>query len=113
MKKIILVLLFFAGIQIKAQVVTTTLTVKGNCHDCKKRIENAADIHGVKSCEWNDETRVATITYNSAKVGMPEIEEAIAKHGYDTENVRADEKAYSKLPKCCQYRTQHCTDKDK
>ena len=111
MKKIIIILLITAGMKSRAQVVTATLSVKGNCEQCKKRIENAADIKGVKNIEWSEKTHIASITYNLEKVGMSEIEEAIAKKGYDTENVKADEVAYKKLPKCCRYRDASCTEK--
>jgi len=112
MKNLILIsILFFAGNKIKAQMITTTLSVKGNCEMCKKRIENAADIKGVKNCNWDEKTKIATITYSSDKTSMVEIEQAIAKKGYDTESAKADEAAYKKLPKCCQYRTNVCDDK--
>lgn len=112
MKNLILIcILLLAGNKIKAQMITATLSVKGNCDMCKKRIENAADIKGVKNCNWDEKTKVASITYNSEKTSMVEIEQAIAKKGYDTEGVKADEEAYKKLPKCCHYRTAECTDK--
>lgn len=111
MKNLILIFILFAGFQIKSQTITTTLSVKGNCDMCKKRIENAADIKGVKNCNWDEKTKIATITYSSDKTSMVEIEQAIAKKGYDTESAKADEAAYKKLPKCCQYRTNVCDDK--
>ena len=55
MKKIILIGLIFWTATGKSQntAITTTLLVKGNCEECKTRIENAADIKGVKFFEWN------------------------------------------------------------
>lgn len=112
MKNLILLsILFLSGYNLKAQMITATLSVKGNCDMCKKRIENAADIKGVKNCDWDEKTKIASITYNSEKTSMVEIEQAIAKKGYDTEGAKADEVAYNKLPKCCQYRTNVCNDK--
>ncbi|MBK9283652.1 MAG: heavy-metal-associated domain-containing protein [Sphingobacteriaceae bacterium] len=108
MKKLILIALIFTGLKIKSQVITSTLSVKGNCDDCKKRIENAADIKGVKDFIWDKKTKIATVTYSSDKTSLIEIEEAIAKSGYDTENAKGHDKAYNKLPKCCKYRTEKC-----
>ena len=108
MKKLILIALILVGIQLKAQVITSTLSVKGNCDQCKKRIENAADIKGVKDFTWDKKTKIAQVTYSSDKTSLVEIEEAIAKSGYDTDNAKASQKAYNKLPKCCKYRDGKC-----
>ena len=89
MKQIILIISFFLSFSLKSQtsdgaIITTTLMVKGNCEQCKKRIENAADIKGVKFFEWNEKTKVAKVIYNSSKTNMETIEKAIAAKGYDT-----------------------------
>src|SRR3954468_15970018 len=102
MKKIILIALCFIGISIKAQSVkTVTLAVKGNCEQCKERIENAADIKGVKVCTWDELKKVATITYNSNKVSIEQISAAIAKSGHEAGSSKPDPKAYQNLPGCC------------
>ncbi len=105
MKTLIFILSLIFSIQLSAQstVVTKTLSVKGNCGDCKERIENAADIKGVKNAKWDEKTHVATIIFDSKKVTMEQIEKAIAKAGYDTEHVKADPASYKALPECCQY----------
>lgn len=89
-------------------ITTTTLSVNGNCGDCKKRIENAADIKGVKRCDWNEDTKVATLVFDSEKTDLSKIEKAIAAAGYETAHEKADAKAYKKLPDCCQYKTKAC-----
>jgi periplasmic mercuric ion binding protein len=113
MKQIIFIITLFLGISAKGQnsIVTATLSVKGNCEQCKKRIENAADIKGVKLFEWNEDTKVAKVIYNSTKTDLPAIEKAIAAKGYDTPNQKGDSIAYNKLPGCCRYRTTVCNDK--
>ncbi|MFO0356009.1 MAG: heavy-metal-associated domain-containing protein [Sphingobacteriaceae bacterium] len=114
MKAIFLILatiLLSFKIQAQSSVVTSTLSVKGNCEECKERIENAADIKGVKVCKWNSETKVASITYDSSKTNMEAIEKAIAKAGYETSGQKADPKAYAKLPKCCKYSEGVCDEK--
>ncbi len=85
-------------------VKTMVISVNGVCDDCKERIENAADIKGVKLCNWSPETKKAIVTFDEAKVSAENIEKAIAAKGYDTEHFKGDEKAYAKLPKCCKYR---------
>ncbi len=116
MRTIVIIATAFISLSIKAQqkaVKTETFVVKGNCEECKERIENAADIKGSKICTWNADTKVATVTYNSDVVKLEQIQQAIAKRGYDAGNFKGDDKSYSKLPKCCQYRTNKCEEPKK
>ena len=87
----------------KDQTTKTSFKVWGNCEHCKQRIEKAAKTEGVKSAVWNEETKVITVTFNPSKINVDEIQQNIAKVGYDTEKYKADEAVYNKLPKCCQY----------
>lgn len=114
MKSIIIIIIgLFLSINTQAQtgVKTVTLSVKGNCEECKERIENAADIKGVKKCTWNEKTKIATIVFDSSKTTIATIEKAIAKSGYQTANEVADTKAYNSLPECCKYNKGNCTKK--
>jgi periplasmic mercuric ion binding protein len=98
------IVLFFCKTSLaQSSVKTGTLKVHGVCGDCKDRIENAADIKGVKKCTWNKETKIATIVYDEKKVDMAKIEKAIAAVGYETEHEKGNVTAYKKLPQCCQY----------
>ena len=113
---IFLFALLFITVTLRAQtksITTATLSVKGNCEDCKERIENAADIKGVKICSWNPDTKIATVTYNNDKVSLKEISEAIAAKGYDAGNVKGNEVAYNKLPTCCKYKNGKCEEPKK
>jgi copper chaperone CopZ len=103
------------AINAKAQetLKTNTFTVKGNCEDCRKVIENAADIKGVKKCAWDEKTKVATVLYDSTKTTLLTIQKAIAARGYEAGEVSANEKAYKKLPKCCKYRNVKCEEENK
>lgn len=92
----------------QSSIKTTTLIVRGNCEQCKERIENAADIKGVKKCIWNTETKTATIVFDTTKTSLPNIEKAIARAGHETAAQIADEKSYSKLPDCCKYKHSKC-----
>lgn len=107
MKNIILFAVCLLSIGNFAQektIKTTTFTVIGICDDCKERIENGADIKGVKICEWNPDTKIAKVTYDESKVSLDKIQKAISNKGYDVGPYKGDNEAYAKLPKCCQYR---------
>jgi copper chaperone CopZ len=114
MKNIFLAIILFMSVQLFGQdksVKTITLSVKGNCEECKARIENAADIKGVKLCTWDEKTQTATITYKSDKVTLEQIEKAIAAAGHDAGSAKAPEATYKKLPDCCLYREKSCEKK--
>jgi len=104
----ILGLIFSIKIQAQSTVTTSTVSVKGNCDECKERIENAADIKGVKNCKWDEATQAITVTYDTKKVSLEQIEMAIAKSGHQTASHKANEKAYKGLPECCKYQSADC-----
>lgn len=85
-------------------VKTETISVEGNCDMCKDRIENAADIKGVKICKWDADKKVASVTYDTTKTSIVKIQTAIAAKGYDAGAIKGDDAAYQKLPACCHYR---------
>ncbi len=107
----ILVSLFSIKLNAQSSVTTTTLLVSGNCDECKERIENAADIKGVKICKWNPDTKIATLTFDSKKTTLNAIENAIANAGYETSSHKANQKAYNNLPECCKYMQGACIKK--
>ena len=111
-KKIFIFMLLLAcspvNAQEKSSVVTTTLTVRGNCGECKERIENAADIKGVKVCKWDAKAQILTVTYKSDKVTLDQIKQAVLKCGHDVEGEKASDLVYNKLPGCCKFRDRKC-----
>ncbi len=117
MKNLILVLgvlmLSFKGFAQDPNVKTLTISVKGNCEECKSRIENAADIKGVKLATWDEKKQSLTVTYRSDKVNPEQIKKAVAASGHDVEGLEADKNAYDRLPKCCKYRNNKCEDNKK
>lgn len=111
MRTIITFLLLFIALNYSAQdktVKTETIAVRGNCEECKKRIENAADIKGVKLAVWDETTQIVTVTYKTDKVTLEQIEKAIAANGHDVNGLKADDASYNKLPSCCKYRDKKC-----
>jgi hypothetical protein len=86
-----------------AQTKSETFKVSGECGMCKKKIEGAAKQAGATYAEWNTDTKVMTVKYNSSSTNKAKIEQAIAGVGYDTQSFKATEDAYSKLHECCKY----------
>jgi copper chaperone CopZ len=110
MKKLFLAVLISAPVFISKTNAQTTaiLRVPGMCDMCKKRIELAADIKGVKDANYNLEKKELTIVYKPEKVDIQTIAAEILKAGYDVDSLHAPNEAYLKLDKCCQYdRHQH------
>jgi len=114
MKIIIFIISLFYAANNFAQntaIKTITINVKGNCEECKDRIENAVDIKGVKHAIWNEVNQILTITYLSNKITSNEIEKVIAASGHDTPNYKSLDYTYNKLPSCCKYRDKKCENK--
>lgn len=80
-----------------------TIHVDGVCGQCKKRIENAAYLPGVKLAEWDKNSNNLTVTYRPSKVTEQQIAKEIAAVGHNAGEEKASEKAYAKLPACCSY----------
>ena len=85
-------------------IVTQKFTINGVCEKCKKRIEDAAYIKGVKYADWNVVSHQLTVKYDSSKTSPDLILKSIAKAGHDAGNFKATLADYDKLPSCCRYR---------
>ncbi|MEZ5047912.1 MAG: heavy-metal-associated domain-containing protein [Chitinophagaceae bacterium] len=90
-------------------IITDTVTIKGNCGQCKERIEEAAYIKGVKEAIWDKKTKILTVTYKSNKTTLEAICKAIENVGHDSRFGQASDAEYKKLPACCAYRTGTCS----
>lgn len=88
----------------QSDIVTEKYKVSGECEQCKKRIEDAAYIKGVKHAEWDVNTHILTVIYKPSKTNADAILASVAKAGHDTEKIKATDEAYNKLPKCCHYK---------
>lgn len=86
------------------QIETSEFEVSGVCKMCKKRIENAVKEVGVKFAKWDKETQILKVVYRTKDLKEMDIHNAIADVGHDTDKVKAPNKIYKKLPKCCRYR---------
>jgi len=110
MKKLVLMMLvLFMGISLQAQEkknknAKAEIEVKGNCDQCKKRIEKAAyTVKGVKSAVWHQDHQDLHLIIDETKCSVDDVRAAVAKSGHDTDKVKATEEDYNKLHSCCKY----------
>ncbi|MFD0762748.1 heavy-metal-associated domain-containing protein [Lutibacter aestuarii] len=103
--KSILIIIFIFTINITfAQLKTEEFKVEGKCEMCKNRIEKAAkSVKGIKTANWNVESKMLKITFDLKESSAYEVEQAVAKVGHSTKYVSASKKAYNSLPSCCKY----------
>lgn len=101
----VLVVIMIGSINLKAQeskFQEIEIKTSAVCDDCVEKIETALAFEkGVKKASLDLETKMVTVTFNPQKISPVEIRKAIATVGYDADDVKADKKAYEKLPACC------------
>ncbi len=91
----------------KKQVVEVEFKVEGVCGMCEERIENALSVKGVKLADWDMESKICKVIYNSAKINEDRLHELLNEVGHDTERKTASEEQYEQMHHCCQYRSQN------
>jgi copper chaperone CopZ len=82
---------------------TETIKVYGNCGMCETTIEKAGSKTKLYKTDWNVDTKMASITYDSKKTSADAVLKTIALSGYDNVSYLAPDEAYAKLPGCCKY----------
>ena len=82
---------------------TETFKVSGNCGMCESKIEKAAKAAGATFADWDKETKIITVKYNSSSSNLAKIQKSIAESGYDNAGAKATNEAYDKLHSCCKY----------
>ena len=91
------------GIALGGETKEIKIKTSAQCDNCKERIEKALAFEkGVKKSTLDVKTKECTVIYNPKKTSPEKIKAAIAKSGYDADEVKAEDKAYNKLPRCCQ-----------
>jgi copper chaperone CopZ len=72
------------------------------CDMCKESIEQGlATLGGILSVHVDLEDKMAHINYDGTMLELKDIEQAIAKLGYQANDTPADPVAYAALPECC------------
>src|SRR5579875_1362829 len=82
------------SIKAKANDKTDTVTVAGVCENCKGRIEKAAKQTGASTANWNEKSKLLSVSYNDSATSLLAIEKQIASVGYDTRDVKASVQSY-------------------
>ncbi len=99
-------ILLFSFSSCNAQIknaITESVKIYGNCEMCENTIETAGSVKKIANVDWNKDSKIATITYDSTKTNQDEILKRIALAGYDSDKFLAPDDVYSKLAACCQY----------
>lgn len=86
-----------------SKVVEKKIWVRGNCEMCQERIEtNVRLINGVKSAQWDVESKMLSVRYDSTLTNELAVETICARVGHATKTRSSDNKVVSELPECCQ-----------
>lgn len=86
------------------KIIDANFKVLGNCGMCEKKIEAAVlNLKGVKKAVWDIDLLLLEVKYNSKKVHLSEIKQAVADVGYDTDTIKASDEKYNNLHYCCKY----------
>jgi len=80
-----------------------TIKISGNCGMCKTTIEKAGNKKKTSKVVWNEDTKLAIITYDTKKTNSDAILKKIALSGYDNEKYYAPDNVYANLHGCCKY----------
>ncbi len=97
------ILFLFLGTFIFAQTKTEKVWVNGECGMCKERIETTAKQSGATAANWDSETKILNLEFNSEKNSLDQILKKIAEVGHDNEKYKAPDEVYNKLAGCCHY----------
>ena len=107
MTKSISILIFtvlFSVMTFAQNAEIVTFGVRGNCGMCETTIEKAAkSVEGVSDADWDKESKIISVNFDKNKTSLDDIHKAIAKSGYDTERMKAEDSDYNNLHGCCQY----------
>ena len=107
MKKILLLAIFsifIVTISLIASdsIQTAEIQTSAECKTCKKAIEKAVNrLDGLVKANLDIKSKILSIKFDNTLVSLDKIRETISNAGYDADTVKADPKAYSKLPECC------------
>src|SRR6187399_1964113 len=101
---IIVLLLLSFNLFGRTNDTTVIFKVNGACEMCKERIEKTLRIRGIRSADWNVDSKMLTLVYSPTIVSLPKVHKIIAGVGHDTELEKAKDAVYNELPECRHYR---------
>src|SRR6187399_1935270 len=107
---IIVLLLLSFNLFGRTNDTTVIFKVNGACEMCKERIEKTLRIRGIRSADWNVDSKMLTLVYSPTIVSLPKVHKIIAGVGHDTELEKAKDAVYNELPECCHYRKKEASD---
>ena len=83
---------------------TENLKIYGNCEVCETNIENAGNSKNIVSLDYDRQSEIAVVTYDSTKTDTDDILKRVALAGYDNEKYYAPDETYAQLGECCRYK---------
>ncbi|MFY7963462.1 MAG: TonB-dependent receptor domain-containing protein [Chitinophagaceae bacterium] len=100
---ILLIIINTSTFSQKKNIKTEKIYVYGTCEQCKDRIENTLKAIGTYKANWNIETNILTVSYDSIKLTKSAIQKRLAEVGHDSKGFYSTDNTYKKLPDCCHY----------
>ena len=89
---LITIVFSFAGCDAKINnPKTETYKVYGNCNTCKKRIEKVIKDRNNAKGNWNTDSKILTLTYDTKKTNADEVLKRIADIGHDNDKFAAND----------------------
>lgn len=113
MKNVLLSLLFILTLQFAfsqdGKIKTTEIKTEifcDHCAECESCDDNIflkikGNTKGVRKVNIDSEKNIISVTYNSKKTSLEEIEKAIALSGYQANDQMPTTEAYNSLDGCC------------
>ncbi|HUS02123.1 MAG TPA: TonB-dependent receptor [Chitinophagaceae bacterium] len=105
----VLLSILFVTVRVPAQKniasdTAVNFKVFGVCEQCKDRVEGALKVKGIRSSDWNIDTKMLFVAYDPSKISLDKIHNKIIAVGHDTYLKKANDAVYQSLPGCCHYR---------
>lgn len=101
---LLLLLAFTLSSHGQSKLTTAFIEVDGLCGMCKKRIENAAYLPGVKKVNWDKATHELEVVFRNDKVSKEKIIASINNAGHDVKGSLASAEQYEQIHGCCRFR---------
>jgi copper chaperone CopZ len=76
---VMLITSFDVTAQVKNKDSTVSFRVSGACEMCKERIEKSIKIRGVRSADWNVDSKMLTLVYSPYIVSLLKVHKIIAE----------------------------------